>query len=301
MLITGTILVYSQMDYLQTKDLGFDKDQILVLSMDNSISSNYQAFQNEIDQISGVASTAAGQAAIGTGTFGSTVVKQGEEDELGVTLFRTDGNFVKTYRIEIVAGRDLDNRISSDSMSLVVNEEFVKQMGWGNPLERQIQFEPEGEKFPIIGVVKDFHFRPLTNSQVGPIVMFLWPSNIRNLSVRLAGNNISETLAEIEIVYKKFETRFPFEYYFVDQWFNENYKAQQHLVRTVTIFSVISILIACLGLYGLTAFTIEQKTKEIGIRKVLGASVAGIAAMINKKFIGLLGIGFLISTPFTYF
>lgn len=301
MLITGTILVFSQMDYLNTKDLGFAKDQVLVLNIANSISSRYQTFQNEIEQHPDVISTAAGQAAIGSGTYTTTVVKEGEEDELGVRIFRTDGNFIKTYGMEIIEGRDLNTNIASDSNALIVNEAFVKQMGWEDPTNQQVQFNPQGPKFPIIGVVKNFHYNPLTTSTVGPIAMFIWPRNFHNLSVRITGQNIPETLSYIESIWNNFESRFPFEYYFVDQWFNDNYKTQQQLFKTVSIFSLISILIACLGLYGLTSFTIEQRTKEIGIRKVFGASVSSIATMINKKFILLVGIGFLIASPFTYY
>ncbi len=301
MLITGTILVFSQMEYLNTKDLGFAKDQVLVLNIENSISSKYQTFQNEIESHPDVISTAAGQAAIGSGTYTTTVVKEGDEDELGVRIFRTDGNFIKTYGMEIVEGRDIDTQIASDSNALIVNEAFVNQMGWKEPLNQQVQFNPLGPKFPIIGVVKDFHYNPLTTSTVGPIAMFIWPSNFHNLSVRITGKNIPETLSYIESIWNNFESRFPFEYYFVDQWFNDNYKDQQQLFKTVSIFSLISILIACLGLYGLTSFTIEQRTKEIGIRKVFGASVSSIATMINKKFILLVGIGFLIASPFTYY
>ena len=301
MLITGTILVFSQMDYLRTKDLGFAKDQVLVISIDNSISSKYQTFQNEIERHPDVISTAAGQAAIGSGTFTTTVVKEGREDELEVRIFRTDGNFIKTYGMEIMEGRDLDTKIASDSNALIVNEAFVKQMGWEDPTNQQVQFNPQGPKFPIIGVVKNFHYNPLTTSTVGPIAMFIWPRNFHNLSVRITGKNIPETLSYIESIWNNFESRFPFEYYFVDQWFNDNYKAQEQLFKTITVFSMISILIACLGLYGLTSFTIEQRTKEIGIRKVFGASVSSIATMINKKIILLVGIGFLIASPFTYY
>ena len=302
MLIAGTILVYSQMDYLRTKDLGFVKDQILVLSTANSISTSYQAFQNEIESHPNVISSAAGQAAIGTGTFTTTVLKEGnQEEELEVRVFRTDGNFIKTYQMEILEGRDLDTRIASDSGSLIVNEAFVKSMGWDDPLNQQVQFNPGDPKLPIIGVVKDFHYNPLTFNKIEPIAMFIWPTNFHNLSVRIKPENIQETLSYIESTWKKYESRYPFDYYFVDQWFISNYKAQQQLFQTVTVFSIISILIACFGLYGLTSFTIEQRTKEIGIRKVFGASVSSIAAMINKKFILLVIVGFIIASPITYF
>jgi len=297
MLIAGAIVVFSQMNYLRTKDLGFEKDQVMVLSMANSIQLKHQTFQNEIENHPNVLSA--------TGTFTTTIVKEGGgggmEDELEVRMFRTDGNFIRTYGMQIVEGRDLDANIASDSNALIVNETFANSMGWEDPVDRYVQFNPLGSKFPIIGVVKDFHYNPLTTSTVGPIAMFIWGSNFHNLSVRIRGENIPKTISYIESIWKKYEVRYPFDYYFVDQWFDQNYRAEQQLFQTVTIFSIVSILIACFGLYGLTSFTIEQRTKEIGIRKVFGASVARIAIMINKRFVFLVILGFLIATPFTYY
>ncbi|ELR70355.1 putative FtsX-related transmembrane transport protein [Fulvivirga imtechensis AK7] len=296
-LIAATLLVYKQTNFLRNKPLGFDKEHVVVMNIDNAIEDKYHSFQHDLEQHPDIIATSACQATIGSGTFGTTVLAEGREDQISVNIFRTDANFINTLGIEMANGRQFNPLLATDSNALIINEAFVKLMAWEEPLQKQIRFSSDGEQYPVIGVVKDFHFEGLSRNTIQPIVMYIHPRNFTNLTARISGNNIHETLVHMERVWNKYEGRFPFEYYFADTWFDNKYKTEEQLLNTVTVFSVISILLACLGLYGLTSFTIEQRTKEIGIRKVLGATVSGIAVMINRKFVLLVVVAFIVATP----
>lgn len=300
-LIAGTLLVSQQLTFLQDKELGFDKDRILVLNTNNDIGNNLEAFRNELESYANVKSVSICQAAIGAGNFGTTIIAEGSDEEMSVQSFRVDHNFLKTYGIEIVEGREFDPTVPPQQGNLIVNEKFVELAGWDDPLQRKVRFSAEGPQYPVIGVAKNFHYNNPDKWALDPVVMFIFPTNYYNASIKIGSGDIQQTLGDIENLWNKYESRFPFDYFFVDQWFDSKYKQYQKLLQTVTTFAGISILIACLGLYGLTAFTIEQKTKEIGIRKVFGASVSGLTFMINRRFMLLVLVAFTISSPITYY
>jgi len=300
-LIIGTFLVFQQTKFLQNKDLGFDKEHVLVLDINNDIESKYQTFRSELLKHPDILKASVCQATVGSGTFGTTVIPEGQSEEKSVNIFRTDANFIETIGIEINDGRAFNPLSSTDSSSLVINQTFVDMMGWEDPLGKTIKFSPDGQSYPIIGVTKDFHFEGLNESRVRPIVMYIHPQNFRNVTLRVSGNNIATTLDFIEGLWQKYESRFPFTYYFADTWFDNKYKKESQLLNTVTTFSIISIVLACLGLYGLTAFTIEQRAKEISIRKVLGATVTQLTLLLNKKFIILLLLAFIFAAPVAYY
>jgi len=183
--------------------------------------------------------------------------------------------------------------------AVVINEALAKQLNWDNPTAKTIKFEEGQETYPIIGVVKDFNFHSLYQ-EVEPLVMWISRRNRTNLSIRFEGNP-SELLSGLETKWKQFENRYPFHYYFVDEAFAKNYEADDKLFKTVIVFSGISVFIACLGLYGLVSFTIEQRTKEFGIRKVFGASVLGLSFMVNKKFLFLVLLASIFAIPAVLF
>ncbi|MEM7110425.1 MAG: FtsX-like permease family protein, partial [Bacteroidota bacterium] len=300
-LMIGTLLVFKQTKFMQNKELGFDKEHVLVLDINNSIESNYETFKNQLLEHPDILKASVCQATIGSGTFGTTVIPEGREEELSINIFRTDANFIETMGIEMAQGRDFDPTISSDSSSIIINSVFARLLGWENPIGKTLRFSNDGPEYPILGVTEDFHFEGLNESRVRPVVMYNYPRNFRNVTLRLSGNNIPETISFIEGIWNRYESRFPFDYYFADSWFNEKYKKETQLLDTVTLFSSICIILACLGLYGLTAFTIEQRTKEIGIRKVLGATVSQLTLFMNKKFILLLFLAFFIAVPIAYY
>lgn len=301
MLIASTFVVFNQTKYLKNKDLGFNKEQLVVMNINNDIENHREEFMNALKANPNVMAASVCQATIGSGTFGTTVVPEGTDQEISTSIFRTDANFINTTGMKILEGRAFNETLASDSSALIVNQAFLKVMGWDSGIEKQIRFNAEGRAFPIIGVVEDFHFQGLAQYAVEPVIMYIEARNLFNVTVRISGNNISETLSDFETLWNQYEARFPFEYYFVDEWFNDQYKAQEQLFDTVTLFSIVSIILACLGLYGLTAFTIEQKTKEIGIRKVLGATVSSLMLMMNRKFILLVIIAFFIAAPMVWY
>ncbi len=289
-LIAGTFILHRQFNYILSKDLGFDKTQVLVMNTPPGVASNATAFKNELAALPGVKSISMCNAAVGDGTFGSSVIPEGSNnEEQFVQEFRVDSNYMKTFGMELVAGRFLRPG------AVVVNETFVKQVGWEKPLERTVKFPGSEQKYPIVGVLKDFHFNSL-HQEVSPLLMYL-DKRISNTSVRLDPNQLSTLLPQMKKLWEKFESRFPFDYYFVDDFFAKKYTTEQQMLKVITFFAFLAIFIACLGLYGLASFAIARRTKEIGIRKILGASITGIVGLLSSRFIKLVFIALLIATP----
>ena len=222
-----------------------------------------------------------------------------EENEVESRGFPIDADFITTMDMEIVLGRDYNRELSSDSASVIVNQTFAEKLG-DNVLGRVIRKDdPNGKDLRVIGVVKDFNYNSL-HHEVEPLVMY--PDNsYMNLSVKVDGNNIGAAISFLKQKWEETESRVPFDYKFVDQEIASLYEKESKLTRFIFIFSFISIFITCLGLYGLTSFIIEQKTKEFGIRKVLGASGSQLAFMVNRKFAQLSVIGLLLATPIVYY
>jgi putative ABC transport system permease protein len=178
---------------------------------------------------------------------------------------------------------------------LIINEALAKQLNWSDPIQKTIRFQGDPTEYPIIGVLKDFNFSSLYE-EVEPLVMWINPNNQRNLSIRFGGNP-SNLLSFLETKWKSFESRYPFKYYFLDQAFAKAYDGDQKLFKTMMTFAGLSIIIACLGLYGLVSFTIEQRIKEFGIRKVFGATTTSLNFLVNKKFMLMVVLASAISVP----
>ena len=300
-LVAATLMVNKQTQFMRNKDLGFDKEKTLVMTLSNEIESKRLIFQKEVEQHPGILMSSICQATVGSGNFGTTVIPAGQEDAMSIQIFRSDVNFIETLGIEMAEGRPFQKYAASDSNSVIINEAFASLMGWETSLDKTIRFSPAGEKYPVIGVMKDFHFQGLDQYKVAPVVMYLYPGNARNMTLKLSGDNTPGVLRFLEATWKKYESRKPFEYYFVNDWFDSNYEAEQQLLALVTVFSVISIILCCMGLYGLTSFTVAQRTKEISLRKVFGASVGGLALLINRRFILLVVLAFTIAGPSSYY
>lgn len=301
-LISGSFILYRQFRFLLERDLGFSKDQVMVLPTPPGIDSTHVAFHQALQALPGVQSASICQAAIGTGTFGSTVLPEGSGDrEFSVQIFRVDTQFIKTYGMEITAGRFFSNRFQSDFNpgALVVNETFVRQAGWDTHEGKTVRFVGDETKYPVVGVVRDFNYNSLHHA-VDPVMMYL-DGRRGNISVRFDPQQVGSLLPKMERLWRQFEQRYPFDYYFVDEEFAKNYVSEQRMVKVVGIFSGLAIFIACLGLYGLAAFTIARRTKEIGIRKVMGASVTSIVALLSKNFVKLTGLAVIIGAPVAWY
>jgi putative ABC transport system permease protein len=295
-MITGTLFVYQQIKLVLTADMGFDKEHVLVVNMTSEMMQKRQVLVNEVNALPNVISSSTSQTAIGKGTYSTYVIPEGfNPDEIETRVFAVDGNYLKTYGLSMAMGRFFDPSSTTDSSAVIINEAMIKKLSWTDPLSKTIKFSEDAPAYPVIGVIKDFRFKSFYEA-VEPLVMFISPSNQRNLAVRFSGSP-SNVISTLETQWKKIEQRYPFEYFFVDEQFAKAYEAEEKLLRTVLTFAGLSIVIACLGLYGLVSFTIEQRTKEFGIRKVLGASVASLNYLVNKKFLALVVIGGAVSVP----
>lgn len=298
-LIAGTILLHRQFNYILNKDLGFDKEQVLVMDTPPGIESNSEAFKNELAALPGIQSISICNAAVGDGTFGSGIIPEGNNgEEMFIQVFRVDSSYINTFGMELSEGRFLNLASDLDPGTMVVNEAFVKQVGWETPLERSIQFVGSPEKYPVVGVLKDFNFNSL-HQEVSPLVMYL-DERKSNTSVRLDPTQLAVLLPKMKKIWENFETRYPFDYYFVNEFFAEKYMAEQQMSKVITLFAFLAIFIACLGLYGLAAFAIARRTKEIGIRKVLGSSIFGIVGLLSSRFMKPVFVALFLAIPMIY-
>lgn len=300
LMIIGAMVVYQQHQYLISKDLGFDKENVIVSNIGGNLPANYQAIQTELERHPDILNTAVCQAAMVTGTFGSTVIPEGSNDELDVAIFRVDVDFIDIWGLKMVEGRKFDANLSQAQSGVIVNQTFLDQMGWNEGTTHSLKFSASGSPVNIIGVVNDFNYGVLTDYTLGPVLMYL-DNRKSNLTVKTTGNNTEEVLAHMKATWETFESRLPFDYFFMEDYLENQYLTQSRFFKLITIFSAISIIIACLGLYGLTAFMIEQKTKEIGIRKVLGATVSHILLLINRQFVILILMALVLATPLGYY
>ncbi|MEZ5039419.1 MAG: ABC transporter permease [Saprospiraceae bacterium] len=299
-LIIGTILLQKQFSYLLNRDLGFDKEQVMVMHTPPGIDSSATAFREALSTIPGVISLSICQATASDGTFGSGVFPdKASQEELPVQLFRVDTAYLRTYGMEMAAGRFLDRSSDIDPGAVVINETLAHQMDWDNPLEKSIRFNATDEPVRIVGVIKDFNFSSL-HEAVSPLVMYL-DGRKSNVSLRFDPAQLANLLPQVQQIWERFEARFPFDYYFVDEYFSKQYTAEQQMLNVIRLFSILAIFIACLGLYGLTSFAIARRRKEIGIRKVLGASIRSIMALLSSSLLKLTGIALLLATPLVWY
>lgn len=305
-LLIATAITIQQLNYLNTRDLGFDKDQVVTLPYYNDLDPSYDAFYNELTKSSSV-KNAGRSSRVPTGRLldsqGSPRIAKGDSlVDTAVTTknVRIDEDFFPTYNIEIIAGRNFSKAIGTDdSLAFIVNETAAREYGLSTPQEGiNKDFRYGGITGKLVGVVKDFHFESL-HQDIIPIVFHKGGYN--SISVKIAGNNVQDGIAQIEKVWKEFLPARPFEYNFLDERYRQLYEAEQKQSQLFTIFSGLAIFIACLGLFGLATFNTLQRVKEIGIRKVLGASVPTILTLLSKEIVILIIVANLIAWPVAWF
>jgi ABC-type antimicrobial peptide transport system permease subunit len=296
-LIAGTLVLALQMKYIREKDMGYDREHVLMCNMRN-ISGHFDAVKAELEQqtsILGVTAASENIMSVGSGHgFGDWEGKTSEGGSMHAQL-RVDTSFVSVMRLTLVDGEGFTS-LSTSEKQYILNEAAVKAMGMTDPVGKWVD-EP-GNK--IVGVVKDFNFASL-HSDISPIVMFYEPRFIWSLYVRTAPGKVRDAISAIEKVWQQYNPEYAFDYWFLDDTFNKLYKSDILTGRLFGIFSLIAILISCLGLFGLVVFTAELKTKEIGIRKVLGASIPDIITLLTREFLVLVGISILIALPLAYY
>lgn len=301
-LIVGTTVVFQQLQFIRNKKLGYNKDQVIVIPT-WSLGKNMEAFRDGLIHDSRIENVSlSGYVPAGPSDNNNfTVNPDGKTDQMVKTLrYEVDYNYLATLGMEMARGRNFSKEYGTDSTGIIINETAVKTFGWTpeNALDRMItRNDNQGNKatYHVIGIVKDFHFRSM-HERIGPLVMTLnngwgW------MMVKTRSAQVSGLLAAMKKSWDGFHSDMPFSYTFLDERFNETYKAEQKTGQILGTFAGLTIFVACLGLFGLATFTAEQRTKEIGVRKVLGASVAGIIALLSKDFLKLVIIALLIATP----
>ncbi|MBN1272221.1 MAG: ABC transporter permease [Candidatus Aminicenantes bacterium] len=308
-LIIGTLIVQRQLNFMQNKNLGFNRDQVVIIKKTDDLSTKLPVFKQELLKNPNVISASNTQRLIG-GNFGNSAFKMagasGEETHLLWTCF-ADADFVKTYEIEMAAGRYYEENRQPDLQAAVINEAALKDLGLtGDPIGQQVvaigPTEAQSQAFNIIGVMKDFNFRSL-HHRIQPMIVFLsGPRNIgRYVSVRIRPENIRDTLGFLEKTWHEFALNQAFEYEFFDDYFARLYSSEQRTGRIFLYFSILAVIIAGLGLFGLASFVTEQRTKEIGIRKALGATSSRIVILLSRKFAVWVLLGNVIAWPLAYF
>ena len=306
-LIAGTLLVFDQLTFISNVKLGFDKEEMLKIdfNFNDNIKQHLESVKNEFRNIPGIASSAAANTVPGehpTNLFSSIEIEVGRMIETNINTNFVDHDFIPNYGIELVAGRAFSRDFTADdSTAFVINESAMKHFGWASPeiaIGRAVS--QRGKNGRIIGVVQDFHYNSL-HHKVEPLLMHIDVDALRSLSIKIASDNIPLVVAEIEKQWKLLAPGLPFQYSFLDQDYDYLYRAEKQLSKVVSVFSSLAIFVACLGLLGLTVFSVERRFKEIGIRKVLGASVTNVVFLMSHEFIKLILIALILAIPITYF
>jgi ABC-type antimicrobial peptide transport system permease subunit len=304
----GTIILLSQMNYFRSQDLGFRKDAILIIPIPERESpqsdgvSKMRTLRDEVSRLSGVENVSLSSTPPSSGSVNSTgfyFEGQAESERKGAQVKQIDGNYLSLYGIDLIAGNNLDDY--DTARGFVVNEELVRVAGYQDPKEilgKNILLW--GRNLTIIGVVKNFHTVSL-HDQIEPTVMMNNIGGYRTLSMRVNYADIQELVTEVRT---KWEAAYPeniFEYEFLDEQIREFYEGEQKMSVLLTIFTSMAIFIGCLGLFGLATFMANQKTKEIGVRKALGASVESIVLLFSREYVKLILAGFVLSAPAVWF
>ena len=305
-LIASTFVMLRQLRYMQSKDLGFDKEQVAVIPLQGLDGQRVlRLFQNELGNRSDIAGVTGISNAFAWGTFDTGFKYKGEEKS--VYVYGVAENFLDVLGMDLVAGRTFDPKRATDSMhAVIINEAMARDLGWSDPaVVGQVVsglFENKPWHDPtVIGVVKDFNFRSLHNP-VEPMLLTLDMDNaIYFMLVRIRSGNMAGSLAALRTTWQKIAPELPFSYNFLDDDLDRQYQSEQRWGRVVGYASLFAIVVACLGLFGLAALTVAGRTKEIGIRKVLGASITSVITLISKDFNGLVFIGIVLAAPAAYF
>lgn len=303
LLIIGALVVQEQLAFMQGKNLGFSKEQVLVIPLSNpSFDENYLAFKETLLQNTDVRSVTTSTNKLGeriwTWNFRPEGWPDGEEDWLSYALL-VDPDFLKTYQMELVAGRDFSRDRPADLQdAFIVNEAAAALLDWDDAVGKQITI-PGNKQGQVIGVVKDFNYASLHDA-VEPMILHLTTSFMRFVSIRVSTDDMPSTLAFLDETWSRFEPGRPLTYSFVDSEFEALYRTEERLSHLFTWFTSLAILIACLGLFGLASYIAEQRTKEIGVRKALGASSWSIIGLLTKDFAALIGIAFALAAPIAY-
>ena len=300
-LIVSAVVIYQQIIYIQNKDLGFNKENLLCTWENKGVKKNFESFRNEALQqtfITGVGKADNLPYQVGSSSSGLKWDGKKEDEEILFQIYRTDYDLIKVLGFDMKDGRNFSRDFSTDTTNYIVNEEAARRMGMEHPVGQSLDLW--GRKGQIIGLVKDFHSNSLY-SPIEPLVFMLNPENTWVTFIRIDGSKTKEAISFLESLIKKFDPEFPFEYRFLDKTYEEQYKSEMTIGKLADYFTGIAIFIACLGLFGLASFTVERRSKEIGIRKVFGASVSRLLVMLCSDFAWLILVAIILGCPVAWY
>jgi putative ABC transport system permease protein len=301
-LIIYTIIILQQMHFMQTKNLGYDKEHIVVLPIGGNMLQNFQSLKDAFAQVRGVESITASYETPEYVEWGDgiTAIDEKGKHDISLNAMPVDLDFIQTMKMQLMAGRDFQQSDfamidTSDNYKnyhqvFIINETLAKKIGWTpqQAVGRTIENRTTG---PVVGVVKDFNFSSL-HDPIGPLVIFLGRDFSRDFMLRINSNDMQSTLDRLQAVWKQRVPDRPFNYHFLDDDYNKLYLAEQRTSKLFGVAAGLAIVLACLGLFGLAAFTTVQRTKEIGIRRVLGANISSITLLVAKNFLQLVSIAY---------
>jgi len=301
-LAISTIVIYRQIEHVKKRNLGYNKDNLLYLSQRGKMNKNLSVIEQDL-LATGLVSHAAGsnQTVLEMGNNTSGISWEGKSDskEVLITTDFVGPDYISTIGMELISGRDFYKHSQIDSTHVLINETLAKLMGKKNPVNTVLTWDTT--KFTVVGVVKDFVFNNMYKSP-DPVVLFCYERLTNNYFIRLNENtDLENALTKIEAVLKKDNPGYPFEYNFLDDDFNKQFKSEMLISKLSRLFAVLTIFISCIGLFGLAAYTAERRTKEIGIRKVLGATVKSLVTLLSKDFLKLVLISFVIASPLAWY
>lgn len=299
-LIVSTLIIYRQIQFTQNKNLGYNKENLIYFTTDDQIGEQWETFKEQIANVPGVVSVSRTSHTFlnqNNNTMGLDWTGKDPETRILFENIAMDYGLIETMGVEIIEGRSFSRDFGADTSKIIFNESAIEIMGLENPIGQVISLWDEERE--IIGVAKDFHFQSF-RTEVNPLFFRLEPQFGWRAFVRIESANITNTLAQVEDIYKSFNSNYPFDYDFMDEQYASLYRGEMRVGALARYFSIIAIFISCLGLFGLSAFTAEQRSKEIGVRKVLGATIRSLILLLSGDFTKLVLISIAISIPVSW-
>jgi putative ABC transport system permease protein len=302
-IIFATLIVHKQMNYIRSRDLGYDREQIMVIPLSKDLRQNYEGFRNELLKDPGIENTTTSSLVPTRGSAHLSFQLEGNQELLSQVIYLVDKEFVETYGLKLLAGKNIQRTASKDqNMEFLVSELTTQEAGYSSPQEAiGKSMDLEGDKGHIVGVVNDINIYSLHRQPYSISYVITSIENHNHLSVRLFPQNISSTIAYIQETWKKMVPYYPLDYFFLDASFEQMHIADKKMSELFSVFAVLAIFVACLGLFGLAAYTAEQKTKEIGVRKILGASVSNIYLLLSWEFLKWVALANILAWPVAYY
>ncbi|MFY0591752.1 ABC transporter permease [Roseivirga sp.] len=303
-LIISTLVIHDQMSFIKNKNLGYNKDNVVYFGVEGELedlNTRELLKQRILENPNFVEATFSNGSPLSVGSStsgGFSWEGKIDQNQTNFYIIRAGHDFVETYGLDIIQGRSFDKALATDTMNVIINEQTAKMMNVDDPMGVPITFWNRTGR--VVGIVKDFHFSSL-HEGIEPLIIGLRPEDSQVFSVKMTGQNVKENLAYLEKTVKEINPNYPFEYRFVDESFEQLYKSESTIGILADYFSVIAIFISLLGLFGLASFAAEQRIKEIGVRKVLGASIINLLVLMTKGFMILVGVGFIIAAPIGYY